>query len=362
MVKKKGKMPHDDWPPLLRRVALDSGQRPSRDAVQSLTDEDVRILRELVDQKRPAQDIRQDKALAVLAERAPDAETAKVLENVIGDTKRSASLRAVAAIGLGRIPPAISEEILLAHVTDENATVAQRAIQSLGKISGHEALEKLDAMAPPKNRHVLRQWQFSRRLIRHRLGVRGQEPPQIAGTVWATQGDTRPRPLPMEHIAPKRVREVIENLQDDAFGIELAEDRGYSFETDRSQQFLLIAQRLTTRNGLKQVGEVSMVAAVIAMWEPRTRKALLDQLVLTEPMDDGRVLIQGHRQDGTLLFEGRATVHAAVVDFTLVNTARAAQCRFKITGQLKAKQFVIQAETLPRLKTRRTRPLLGTVQ
>ncbi len=361
MVKESDKLSYDDWSPLLRRVALDAARRPSRDAVQSLTDEDVKILRKLADEKQPTHGIRQDKVLAVLSERAPDVETAKVLERVIGDPERPELLRTVAAIALGRIPAAVSEEILLAHVADKNASVAQRVIQSLGRISGREGLKKLDAMEPPMNLYVLQQWGFSKRLIRHRLGLRGEEPPRIEGTAWATEGAGEPRPLPMENIAPERLEATIAALRDEVFGIELAGDRGYSIETDRSLQYLLIAQPLTTRDGLNRLGEIPMVAAVIAMWEQRTSKPILDQIVLTEPFDDG-VLIQGFRQDGTLLFEGRATVRGAAAKFTIVNTDRAAQCRFHVTGELKPEGLVARAETMPRQKPRQTQPLLGAAK
>lgn len=361
MAKGSDKLPHDDWSPLLRRVALDDTRRPSRDAVQSLTDRDVKILRKLADEKQPAHGIRQDKVLAVLSERAPDVDTAKVFERVIADLERPALLRTVAAIGLGRIPAAVSEEILFAHVADNNAAVAQRVIQSLGRISSSEGLKKLDAMEPPKPPCVLQQWRFSKRLIRHRLGLRGNEPPRIQGTAWATEGAGEPCRLPIANIALERLEATIADIRDEVFGIELAGDRGYSFESDRCLQYLLIAQPLTTRDGLKRLEEIPMVAAVIAMWEQRTSKPILDQIVLTEPLDDS-VLVQGFRQDGTLLFEGQAAVRGAAANFTIINTDRAAQCRFRVTGELKPEGLVARVETMPRQKSRQTQPLLGTAK
>ena len=360
MVKKRDNLPHDDWSPLLRRVVLDEGQRPSRDAVQRLTKKDVEILRKLARGKKTARGVRRDKVLAVLSERAPDSETAKVLEHVISDIKQPASLRVVAAIGLGRIPAKISEKILFANVVDKNSSVAQRAIQSLGRITGQEGLEKLDAMEPPENHYVLQQWKFSKRLIRHRLGLPCKEPSRIEGTIWDVEGDAKPHPLPMENITPEHLKAIIADLRDDMSGIELAENRGMSFEVDRSLQHLLITQHLTTQAGLKKVQEIPMVAAVIAKWEPRTNKAVLNQIVLTEPLDDG-VLVQGFRQDGTLLFEGRGTVLGNKANLTMVNTARASQCRFKITCELTAKSFVASVDTLPRLRTRKTQNVFGVM-
>lgn len=357
---KKSKSPYDDWSPLLRRVALDEGQRPSRNAVQRLTKDDVKILQKLAREKKPAAGVRQDKVLAVLSECAPDSDTAKVLEEVISDLKRPTSLRTVAAISLGRIPTKFSEEILLASAGDENPSVAQRAIQSLGRVSGEKGLAKLDAMQPPADHYVLQQWEFSKRLIRHRLGLRSKEPSRIMGTVWDIKEETKLYRVAMENIEPQHLKTIIAGLRDDMFGIELAANRGTCFETDRSFQYLLLAKQLATQDGLKKAGEVPMVAAVIAKWEPRTKKPVLDQIVLTEPLDDS-VLVHGFRQDGTLLMEGWGTVQGNKANFTMVNTARASQCRFRITGELTAKQFVTNLEILPRLRTPKTQPMLGAI-
>lgn len=360
MPERSTKPTQGDWSPLLRRVVLDDVRWPSRDAVRKLGDKDIAMLRKLAAEKEPASGIRLDKVLTTLVERAPDAETVKLLARVIADRERPSFHRMVAAIGLGRMPRATAaeaESLLLAHVADSDAAVAQRALQSLGKIGGEEGLANIEAMSPPRDIAARRQWEFSQRLIRHRLGKPAKTAPEVRGTTWDTEGPLKARPLPLNHIEPERLIASIEALRNELPGIELAGDRGYGIESDRSVQYLLLAKSLSTREGIKRLTETPMVAATIAIWEPRTHKAVLDQIVLTDPFA-GKVLIQGFRPDGTLLFEGHATVRESAASFSIVNVDRSGQCRFHLAGQLKSSGLTAHAETMPRQQPRHTLSLL----
>ena len=353
MVEAKVKSPYTDWSPLLRRAVLDDIRQTSREAVRGLGDEDVKVLRKLAAEKEPASGIRLDKVLAALAARAPDAATAKVMENILDDTERPAVLRTVVAIEMSRFPAETAEKALLKHVADTDDQVAQRVIQSLGMVGSTKALKALEAMLPPDNRYVRRQWGFSKRLIRHRLGKRSEKPSQVKGTTWDAEGPGQPRPLALERIEPERLKVTVEGLRDQVFGTEVAADRGYRVSVDRSLQHVLIAKELATAKGIKRLGEAPMVAAVIAMWEPRTDRPVLDQIVLTEPAEDG-VLVQGFRPDGTLLFEGHGTLQRGGAAFSIASVARAGQCRFRVTGALNADGLSAHAELLPRQQPRQT--------
>jgi len=52
------------------------------------------------------------------------------------------------------------------------------------------------------------------------------------------------------------------------------------------------------------------------MWEPRTGRAAMHHVVLTEPVGDD-VLVQAFRLDGARTFEGYATVGGDAASFTV---------------------------------------------
>lgn len=337
---------------LLRRIVLNEMQRPSREIVKNLTEKDIRILREIAQEKEPAEEIRQDKVLAVLAECAPDTETAKILEEIIEDTHRTVLLRTVAAIVLSQIPPEDSERILLKHLTDSNDQVAQRAIQSISKTGGKNGLQRLETMKPPENPFVRRQWEFGKKLIRHRLGLRKSEPSQTMNKKWEMKKTEDWRPISLKPVSPEEIKSLIDGLQNQLAGVEIANSRGYTIKVNNSVQYLLTLQQLTTRNGIKQLFKVPMVAAIIAMWEQRTNRLVLEQVVLTEPCEDG-LLIQSFRMDGTLLFEGYGQAsgeHKAT--FKIQDVSRPDQCRFQISGEIDPENFAALAATIPGYKRR----------
>jgi hypothetical protein len=343
---------YKEWSVLLRRIILNEMQRPSREIVRNLTVKDIRILREIAQEKDPAEEIRQDKILAVLAECAPDAETVKLLERIIDDPERPALLRTVSAIELSRIPLAESEKILLRHLTDSNPHIAQRVIQAISKIGDEKALRKLEAMKHPENPHVRRQWEFGKKLIRHRLGLSKSEPPQTMNKKWDMEKTEDWRPMTLKPVSPEEIKSYIDDIENLVAGVEIADSRGYVIKVNNSVQYLLTSQQLTTNNGIKQLFKVPMVAAVIAMWEQRTNKLVLEQVVLSEPYKDG-LLIQSFRMDGTLLFEGYGhTSGEHKATFKVRDVSLPDQCRFQISGEIDPENFAAIAATIPGYKRR----------
>lgn len=344
--------------PLMRRAVLDDSRWTSPEALQGLDARQLEVLRRLALPRDPPAGVRQDKVITALAGLAPDAATARTLGRVLDDALRPATLRAVAAVGLGRIPVAAAEAALLAHVADPEASVAQRAVQSLGYVGGTKALAQLEGMPPPADPILRRQWEFSTRLVRHRLRRRGGPPARVEGTRWEAGGPGEARALPLERIEPSRLESTLRGLSGRLPGVELAQDLGYGIGVDRSLQYLLLARSLSARDGLRSLDEVPMVAAVVAMWEPRTGRAVLHQVVLTEPLGDA-VLVQGFRLDGARTFEGYAAVVRDAASFTVVSVDRDGQCRYRVAGELDRQGLTAIGELRPRRSPRRTEPSGG---
>ena len=341
--------------PLMKRAVLDDSRWTSPEALRALDEREIEVLRGLAVQRDPPAGVRQDKVITALVERAPDAATARTLGRLLDDASRPAVLRAVAAVGLGRIPVAAAEAALLAHVADPQAGVAQRAVQSLGYVGGTKALAQLEGMSPPADPSVRRQWEFSTRLVRHRLRRRGGPPARVEGTSWDAAGHGGARALPLERIEQSRLESALRDLRGRLPDVELAKDVGYGIGVDRSLQYLLLARPLSARDGILSLAEGPMVAAVVAMWEPRTGRAVLHHVVLTEPFD-GAVLVQGFRLDGARTFEGFGSVGKDAARFAVVSVARDGQCRYRVTGELIRHGLTATGELQPRRSPRRTEP------
>ena len=341
--------------PLMKRAVLDDSRWTSPEALRRLDSQELEVLRRLAVQPDPPAGVRQDKVITALVERAPDAATARTLGGILDGAALPAALRAVAAVGLGRIPVAAAETALLAHVADKEASVAQRAVQSLGYVGGTKALEQLESMPPPADPNLRRQWEFSTRLIRHRLRRRGGPPARVEGTNWDAAGHGEPRALPLERIGPERLESALRDLHGRLPGVELAADIGYCIGVDRSLQYLLLARPLSARDGLRSLAESPMVAAVVAMWEPRTGRAVMHHVVLTEPVGDA-VLVQGFRLDGARTFEGYAAIGGDAASFTVVSVDRDGQCRYRVAGELTRQGLTATGELRPRRSPRRTEP------
>lgn len=356
MAEKNQSTRHETWSTLMQRVALKSTRRPAYDAVMKLKEDEVNLLRKLISEKPTPEDVQLDKAIAVLAEKAPTTETGKILKSVLDDPDRPLLARTVAAIELAHTPPGSAEIILLQHLDATEPQLAQRVLQSLGKIGSAKALQRLEAMNEPQNPAIRRQWEFSKRLIRHRLGEPAREPPRIKGTTWNIE-DNEARTLPIEAIEQGRLKACIDGLKGQSLGVELAQDRGLTVAGDGIVSHLLTNDKLNTANGRKALGQAPAIAAVIALWDERMKKPVIDQVVLTTPYDQG-LLVQGYRLDGVLTFEGNGYLKDGVLEFNVTGTDRPGQCRFRLIGQIRNEGLVGRAQTMPRHRGNTTRQIL----
>jgi HEAT repeat protein len=87
--------------------------------------------------------------------RRSDAKVVGRLASVIGED-HDATIRAMAAIGLGKVRVDEAKEALIVALSDENGLVRRRAVQGLGRMWGRDAIEPLSAVlledADPANR------------------------------------------------------------------------------------------------------------------------------------------------------------------------------------------------------------------
>jgi|GEM_PF-5435843 len=351
MTETEQKLQTGDWSPLLRRAVLDEIRRPSRDAVQKLSDSDVARLRELARQPDLAPEVRRDKVLTVLAERAPDDSTAGVLKEVLDAADRPAHLRTLAAIELGQIKGKVAERALLDHVADADPRVAQRAIQSLGMTGDMESFAALKRVPAEDSPALARQLAFSKRLICHRAGKLSDEPVGRFDADWIADDRVRPQALPVRETDRDRLTAIGERLAGRIEGLTLASDQGFTFQMDRSVQHLVFAEGLKLPERLAVAAKQPLIVGIVAHWEERTQQPEIDTVILSQPMDGG-LLIQGFRPDGTPVFEGRGEMTKAGVRFAVTNVKRAGQCRFRLHGSFGPDGASVEVEVIARQRPR----------
>lgn len=344
------------WSALLKQTVSVDVAHSSAKKLVGLNDRDKAILQELVSDKNLPETIHVGKIISALVNASPTKEVGELLGHVIADPQRSTDVRALAAVELRHLPLESAKTILLQSLAIKDSKIQYRVIQSLGRIGGSEELAQLQKLAEPGEAFVRRQLAFAKRLIEYRLGVTAQEPLRASGTNWLIDHGYKPLPLSVKTIDKTRFQDSLESLKNTALGIDLTSKNKFALDLG-ADNYLIFNQRLENEEDQKSFIEKPSIAAIIAIWNKRTKSAELNQFLLSTPYDRG-VLLHSYRLDGSPRFEGYGVVRKKILHFTLTSFERPGQCVYRIEGQLSVKGVVVEnAVTLKTVPSRRTVPL-----
>jgi hypothetical protein len=229
----------------------------------------------------------------------------QTLEAIVADPRRPAELRTIAAVGLSSLRDGRSAGALLAAAKSDDAGLARRAVEALGRLGTPATLAELKKLQLPAG-PAARSLAFARSLIAYRHGIDGERialPPRATLT---TIDERRAVALPAARLAPQAWAALKPALQGAETTIAPADKPPIEIRCG-AERLLLVVNPLLDGAGAAQALGRPLVAAVLMKFSPTLARWYLAEYVFAHPARAGAVQLVGARPSGRVVHGGSLT-------------------------------------------------------
>lgn len=324
---------HNRVPPeIVDLLAVDRNPR-SELAADKLTASQIASLKEIVERKITLQGpFSMAKAVTALARAEKSADVSRILGEFVADESVAANERAIAAVNLRLVPGPEAQKWLIANLRADDPAVQRQVIKSLGALGDEEALRALEEVPDPEQEAVKKQLAFAKALIAHRMGLPGDYLPFRPGVVREAGLDDKLVKLTLRPLSGRTIRSHRRRLLGTTYGIELG-NRGFQLRAGKARWTVFLPQELGGGLGLLGLFDRKWIAALLARWDPRTKLAAVQYVVLTSPSRGGTEIMVV-RTDGEVFYTGRATPTRGILKFDMRDVARSGTAPTNVQGRL----------------------------
>lgn len=284
-------------PGLLRAIA--ARQRYVEVDTPIVEGDDLSDLKRLL-RADPNPEIDGKRAIGTLARSERSADAATILEEILRDVRRPATIRAAAALGLGGMPPEVAERSLLRGLDCGDDRVQSAVLTSIAQMGTAEALARLRDLPEPEDESARRQLSLARLAVGLRTGAPREQIDgelSVFGVGWHTEE--------ARQVEPKRVRACVAALGDVAYGLKLDPAVAWDVGCGGVAQLLLISKELELGAVAEQVSTRSLLAGLIAVTDDERGYAAVRYLVMTTPSATGCEVFVA-RPTGDVVYAGSA--------------------------------------------------------
>lgn len=331
--------------PKLKRVVAEDAIDCLRGDLK-LTKKDIGELSRLLSDRSAAKDgIDRKRAVNAFAQVADSEQSLDVLAKVLLDSGDSLSARLSAAAALGRLANTDAEKPLLKALTQSDGPLQREIVKSLGRIGSQGAVKALAKLDVGVNESLARSVAFANLLIHHRLGheVDVLKPyREAASGRWVKQA--------VKPMDKKALKERIESLRGNTFGINPGRELGFSFNCGRVSNSLLVNEDIGVGNIVKHLREKPRLAGLISSSDGDDSRSMVRFLILTQPSAEG-VDIVVTRTSGEIMLTGSAQTEEGDGTFVLRDVAETG-APMTIEGRLTDKGVTLDVSTLSQQRTR----------
>lgn len=256
------------------------------------------------------------RALSALAAADPGPETATLLAALLADPKATPRDRGLAVALLGDMPGEVAETALLGALPKSQGVMRHEVLTALARAGGPRARAALGRLGPdPADAELGRLAAFADLAISVR---EGEAPPMAA---IAAAFDHRWESVPVERLAPERVRAAHALIEGARFGVTLGRSAGFAFRCGRLESLVLLDAAFDKGAVPELLRARARIAGLVAEEEPGAPRRTVRMLVMTIPHGE-RVQILLVSPTGRLLFEGEAVPDGRGLAFRLRDTAQ----------------------------------------
>lgn len=272
----------------------------------------------------------------------------KALAQVLADDREDVSLRAAAAAQLGRAGPSAETPLLSALQEGREPTILVAVAGALAKVGSAAALEALSAVAD-RDDAVGRQARFAATVIAFREHRPGYEPPSVADSDVLPVPEQDLSRLRQRRLRHDEVRAALDDLRQDSFGVQLAEEEAFSIECAQ-ERFIVVLDADSA------VREQPTLSGLVAHRSYETGTYSVSWLVLAWPGDDGATRVAVHRPSGQQVLAGTARFEGDQATFDLLSVRGRGNLAVEVHGSLEKGRIVTFEGTAGRGRPERGEP------
>lgn len=312
---------------------LNAKHRVSVEVVRRLSADDLQRLEASV--RGEADRSIRPRAMDVLVA-ARGAGAMRVLADVLDDGDEDVTVRASAAFQLGRTGPSGEDALVSAVGTARDPVILIAAASALGKVGSGTALDAL-ADLTDRDDPVGRQARLAAALIAIRGQREGFSPPG-AGVEPLPLPDEKRVPLAQRALRDDEARAAFEDLRQDAYGVDLAQERAFRLDCGPGR-FLVALDREPVSTGRPTL------AGLVARRSEEDGTFSVSWLVLSSPAKDGSLQIGVYRPSGHQVLAGSARVADRESTFELHSVRGRGNLPVEVTGTVVGGQVTAFAGT-----------------
>jgi hypothetical protein len=258
--------------------------------------------------------------------------THRDLQQILENDRESSELRHLAAVYLGKLNVAASQEILLGSLSIRDDFVLSGVVKALGWTGderGFDALARLDGKVGERTAAELR---FATMLIAHRLGLAGAEP---AKADYLELGAGAGRSLSLVRVDRNEAELCLRGVGRHPLGIEYDEASMCQLRCGRNVWMLAFNRDVVGQGGVQKLRARKWVIGAVALKNRVSGLYVPAYLILASPSDSGLTILV-HRLNGVVAFGGTAGIEDGKVRFSLRAAARPGAFAVRLEGTLEA--------------------------
>lgn len=246
------------------------------------TPEEIEAIRGVLAEGVPAaQRVNLARAMSVAADKAPDAETARLIAKILKSPSADVSLRRRAAAVLGDIPVRGASKALTEALATSTAALEATLLKSLAKVGDLEAARVIAARAPSGSVQVARLRDFARAAILYRLGGAVDEAAERALVPVGVA-------IEVSHASVADVEAAVRQFRGSTYGLRFNPELGYAMQCGTVRHLVLLSAELQRGKLLAALAEQRRIVGIVAMQEERgAARYLARRLIVTRPQRDG---------------------------------------------------------------------------
>lgn len=279
----------------------------------------------------------------------------RLLGHVLEESSQPWRYRAVAAIVLGRIATAASEEILLRNLPNTAADSFPEVLLSLGRIGTAKALSAIDALNLSPQHPAWPKAAYAATLIAHRLRLPGHELPFPANADLLRPPVIQTRRIEFKPLEAAVAQTVLDAMERQPYGI--------TFDPTKMTRIrcggeinIFCPNRKFLGTAAASLRERKALFALGALKSPETGDYSVSYVFLTRPSSTGAIEIMVHRSSGALALAGTGTIAGGQGKFQLRSVRRPGVFAISVKGAIGDRRVRITKAATSTTRERRREP------
>jgi len=292
-------------------------------------------------------------AFALLAE-SDDPKRETLLSAVVENGREPSQQRSTAAIALGHIPTAESEQLLSQALRSVPPEVVPYVLGSLGRVGTPAALDLIDSETRSRIGAVAAAARFTGALIAHRFGLPGHDLKVPSAKKLLPEPSDDGRPVEVAQASPADSQAILASLAREPYGVDLFPGPLTQLRCGTDLHTICLNRAFVGAGAVQSIIERKALLALVALQSREGYGHSVAYVVLSDPSGGDDVHLLAPRCSGRPALAGSARVIDDEILFSLRSIDRPGARAFALDGTVQRGRVKMTTATMS--PTRRAAP------